>query len=664
MINFTLFRVKSSLALLALFFLSYSLIAQNKTRYKPKWYFGQSIGPNFNFYRGYTQRLNDNTFIPTPFQNGDGVKPYVSLFVEYVPNRKTGIMLNVAFDNRGGAFDEVMAPCDCPANLRTNLSYIAIEPSLKVKPFRGNFFVFGGPTILFNITKDFTYTQRFQPDVYSSFSRVRESLVGAQIGMGYDIPLSAPRNRTQIVLSPFASFHTDLGAAPRVNESWSIHTFRIGLALKMGAVKRAPKPAIQFIPVVPKVVAKEKILPNDVQFSVRAPKIIPPMHVVKEVLPLRNSVFFDKGSNEIPSRYHQISPSEAANFSEIKMLQTKPTYIEGNRSTRQMAVYHHILNIMGDRMRAFPKSTIDLVGSSHNNPAEGKLLAEKIKSYLIKTFGIDSSRITVTGRAFPIIPSEQKGGTKELDLLQEGDRRVDIMSTSEGIIEQVGNHPNTDMKHVDMVDNPRDPLDSHVIFTNLNASLLLKPWSVSLTDEKGVTQTFGPFSQDVVSVPGKTILGNNSYGNYTVIMAGITKDGNLVKKESFVSLRKGEEGAKVNGFRFSILFEFNQATTIASYTDFLTNVVAPKITPNSTVIIHGHTDSIGDETHNQKLSEERAFNVQLILEKYVLNQNVSQVKFESFGFGEQEPFSPFNNLYPEERFYNRCVIIDIVPPIE
>jgi len=30
-------------------------------------------------------------------------------------------------------------------------------------------------------------------------------------------------------------------------------------------------------------------------------------------------------------------------------------------------------------------------------------------------------------------------------------------------------------------------------------------------------------------------------------------------------------------------------------------------------------------------------------------------------YGEDEAMSPFENKYPEERFYNRTVIIDILP---
>jgi hypothetical protein len=37
------------------------------------------------------------------------------------------------------------------------------------------------------------------------------------------------------------------------------------------------------------------------------------------------------------------------------------------------------------------------------------------------------------------------------------------------------------------------------------------------------------------------------------------------------------------------------------------------------------------------------------------------VRFETYGFGEDISMSPFENNLAEERFYNRTVIIDIIP---
>ena len=122
-----------------------------------------------------------------------------------------------------------------------------------------------------------------------------------------------------------------------------------------------------------------------------------------------------------------------------------------------------------------------------------------------------------------------------------------------------------------------------------------------------------------------------------------------------------QKEAVTNGYRYSVLFGFDKANTIASYNKFLTDVVSPSIAPGSTVIIHGHTDVIGEEGYNHTLSHERAQQTQKILENALSRSGKSNVKFETLGFGEDLSRSPFDNSLPEERSYNRTVIIDIVP---
>lgn len=644
-----------SLALFAMLLSTVSVSGQKTERNQPRWFFGESVGMNLNYYRGISQNLNETTLIPVPFQKGDGIKPYASIFVEYKPYKKWGLLLNAAYDNRGGNFKDVLAPCNCPASLSTNLSYIAIEPSLKFVPFGSHFYVFGGPTFLFNINKEFVYKQLYQPDVHANYSQIRNNRIGAQAGAGVDIPLSAKSNLTQIVLSPFASFQTDLGATPRSIENWSIYTIRVGVALKIGAVKK------RSVTLQPLVIFRDLRSKKKIFFSVRAPKLLAPLRHVQEVLPLRNSIFFNLGSAEIPTRYKQISTVEARSFTEAQMVKNAPDNLGEGRSSRQMAIYHQILNITGDRLRADPKSTIFLVGSSDNNPVEGKVMAEKVRTYLVSKFLIDSSRIKTEGRSHPLIPSEQKGAVHELDLLHEGDRRVDIITNTSSIAEPVGNRKNRDLIAYDLNTLPVDPMDSQVIFTAENASTLLQSWTIQLTDEKGGIQQFGPFSDDIAAIAGNKILGDNRFGNYKVVMTGIHSDGLIEKKESFVSLLKAENDGPHENFRFSILFEFDQSKSIATYEDFLTKIVGPYLTDQAIVTIHGHTDIIGDATHNQKLSEQRAMEVKRILEKYIKGFPTRKVKFEALGLGEQESLSPFDNKFPEERFYNRCVIIDILP---
>jgi hypothetical protein len=289
----------------------------------------------------------------------------------------------VAYDNRGGKFDQVMAPCDCPANLSTNISYVAVEPSLRFAPFGSKFYLFGGPTISFNVTKAFTYTQQKQIDKRGDWSNIDKTVFSAQAGAGIDIPLSASNSVTQMRLSPFVSFLTDFGHDPRKVESWSVYTIRAGMALKFGKKRGvdAVKPAEKIIALTP--------IEKDVQFTVRAPKVVPLNRQVKETFPIRNSVFFNIGSTDIPGRYVLLNTAQAAAFKEAQLQEGQPNNLNNGRSARQLAVYHNILNIVGDRLRSNPQSTISLSGAADKNPAEGKMLAENIKNYLVTVFGIN-----------------------------------------------------------------------------------------------------------------------------------------------------------------------------------------------------------------------------------------------------------------------------------
>ncbi len=660
MLQYLIFKQKKAFLLVLLILAGFSLNAQTEKRVQPVWWFGLSGAANFNTYRGTTQMLNSNLSVPTAFHKGKGVRPYGSLLMEYRPNKTWGWMLNLAYDNRGGKFDEVMAPCNCPANLSTNLSYISVEPSLRIAPFSNAFYIFAGPTININLDKRFDYTQEKQPDTRADWSDIRKTMFGAQAGLGIDIPLSQLNSETQMTLSPFASFQTDLFQAPRKVESWSVYTVRAGIALKFGTGRKAaavkPAPEVTTLPGRTDTIT---ITEKSVQFTVRAPKVVPLIRKVKETFPLRNYVYFNLGSTEIPSRYVALSPTQAASFKEEQLQEGQPNNLNSGRSDRQLLVYHNILNITGDRMRANPGSSVTLIGASDKDPNEGRVLAENVKQYLVNNFGIAAERITTEGRDKPLIPGEQPGATKELDFLREGDRRVDIVSNSPELLLQVGGANSNFLRPVQITAFQDDPLDSHVIFRVQDDSQTLRSWSVNITPEKGMVQHYGPFYGNQASVAGKTILGNDVQGNYQIEMVGDAKDGTKVTKKSSVSLMKMED-AQQEGLRYSILFDFDKSKTITEYENFLQEMVAPLIPENGTVIIHGHTDIVGEDAYNLSLSKQRASDAQRILEKALAKSGKTGVKFESYGFGEDISMAPFENGLPEGRAYNRSVIIDII----
>jgi outer membrane protein OmpA-like peptidoglycan-associated protein len=144
-------------------------------------------------------------------------------------------------------------------------------------------------------------------------------------------------------------------------------------------------------------------------------------------------------------------------------------------------------------------------------------------------------------------------------------------------------------------------------------------------------------------------------------MTGKTKAGKTVTKEAAVDIALWTPPTNEEGMRFSVIYEFNESKAISIYEKYLNDIVIPKIPQNGMVIIHGHTDIIGEDSYNQKLSMARANNVKSILESGLQRAGRSDVKFQTSGSGEDESLSPFANKYPEERFYNRTVIIDIIP---
>ncbi|WOK04195.1 ice-binding family protein [Imperialibacter roseus] len=631
---------------------------------RPSWHFGVAAGGNFNFYRGTTQQLNDDLTVPTAFRHGKGLGLYVAPSIEfYKPDTRFGVILQGGYDSRKGSWDQVLTSCNCPADLSTNLGYISIEPSLRFAPFKSDFYLYAGPRFAFNRTSAFTYElginpafpeQAATPPVKGDFSNIEKTVISMQVGAGYDIQLSSVNHKTQFVLSPFASFQPQFGQDPRSTETWHNTTVRLGAALKFGKGKEI----IKDVPPVPEEMAAIGL--PEVQFTVVSPANIPIERRVRETFPLRNYVFFDLGSTEIPDRYVTINKTQVKDFKEDQLEVFTPKHLTG-RSDRGMVVYYNILNILGDRMGKNPQATINLVGSSRKSPEDGREMATTIKTYLVDVFGINAARISVDGRSKSKIPSQQPGGTEELVLLQQEDRRVSIESSSPALLMEFQSGPEAALKPVEFVAVQVAPIDSYVSFRVDGADEAFESWSLDIKDEQGKVQSFGPFTRELVNLPGKSILGTTPKGKYEVTMIGQTPDGKTVKKEATVNMVLWTPEVDEMGMRYSVIYEFNNSTAIAMYEKYLTEIVAPKIPHGGTVIIHGHTDVVGDAANNEKLSLARANDVKTILTKALSKAGRTDVTFKVLGFGEEERMMPFGNKWPEERFYNRTVLIDIIP---
>jgi outer membrane protein OmpA-like peptidoglycan-associated protein len=221
--------------------------------------------------------------------------------------------------------------------------------------------------------------------------------------------------------------------------------------------------------------------------------------------------------------------------------------------------------------------------------------------------------------------------------------------------------PYAPLRPVEIVAMQTAPLESYVFFTAQGASLAYTSWSLEIKDSKGTVQQYGPYTRERVTIPGKTILGTQPEGNYTVTMVGQVKGGTIVRKDTTVNMVLWTPAKTDEVMRFSIIYEFDESKATSIYEKYLTDIVIPKISAGGRVVLHGYTDIIGDEEHNQTLSLARANDVRNILTDGLAKTGKSGVNFEVYGFGEDQGLSPFENKYPEERFYNRTVIIDIMP---
>ncbi len=637
----------------------------------PKWFFGVAGAANFNFYDGTIRYLsedgyNNGPFVaPAAFHDGFGIKPFGAGLVEYLFNEKWGLTLKLGYDGRGGLWDEIMAPCDCPSELETNLSYFVFEPSLRYTPFSGGFHLFAGPRVSFNYQKDFKYTRDLQhtDGIWKHEGKlgdINEVLLSMQIGAGYDILLSKSTSKMKYILTPFVSFHPYFGQVPRDTDTWSVTTVRAGLAFKLGRGIAKPIP-IDIEPEVPDVDpdTEPEIAEPPVSFGVRPP-VLTERNITNEIFPLRNYIFFDEGSSNLPERYVYLSPTEAADFNEDD-LRNSVLFARPQQGSAQMLIYYNIMNILGDRMRENSNTSIRLVGSSAGiGPEIGRQQAEAVKQYLVSNFGIAAQRITTSGSDWPAIPSFRGSEQPDARLRIASDRRVEILTSSRELLMNGENALSGNLKPVMFARSDEGELDSHIVFNLSNAERYMENWFVELTSPTGESVELGPFTTSQESIPAYQILEVGGSGVYQVEMKGRSIEGLDISRETTVELMDVDI-VENHILRFSMLYEFDRSATPPAYKNYLVETIAQLIPENARVIINGHTDIIGDDDHNYNLSLQRARSAKLLIEEALTNLGITDVEFEVYGFGKNPEHAPFMNRLPEERFYNRTVIIDIVP---
>src|SRR5205814_3755975 len=117
---------------------------------------------------------------------------------------------------------------------------------------------------------------------------------------------------------------------------------------------------------------------------------------------------------------------------------------------------------------------------------DAEAMAMSIKTYLMNTFGVAGDRITTQGLDKPLIPSQHEGGTKDLVLLKQGDRRVSIESASPILLMEYQSGPGAPLRPVEI--NQEAPLESYVSVDVSNSKTEIVSWTLEFKDKTGRIQ--------------------------------------------------------------------------------------------------------------------------------------------------------------------------------
>lgn len=367
-----------------------------------------------------------------------------------------------------------------------------------------------------------------------------------------------------------------------------------------------------------------------------------------DVSPMLAHIYFAKGAGEISPQYLRFGgPGETAGFDEQKF-------------TGTIEKYYQDLNIIGKRLADNVAAKITLIGCNDNTGEEkgnrklSTRRAEAVRDYLQTVWNIPPERMTVAVRNLPAKPSSIK--------LKEGqaeNRRVEIVATEPAILA---------------------PIRSTYFTTGIDASTLaLRPeviapygidaWRVTAANASGtladMTGKGAPPKEMRIPLNRRDLKALAAGGDIMVKMTLKDRKGQSMVlaaapvKIDFIQTSQRlaqKQNLRVQEKYALVLFDFDKETIDTANQAIIDTIVSRIMTlPKATVAIVGHTDTIGTEKYNLKLSERRALAVYKLLAAGFGGDLADRIRHSGVG-----PNSPlFDNQSPEARTFNRTVTITL-----
>lgn len=392
--------------------------------------------------------------------------------------------------------------------------------------------------------------------------------------------------------------------------------------------------------------------------------------------PLLPYIFFDLNSSKMPARYILFtSSSQTAAFNDQRL------------TGGTLDKYYHTLNIYGYRLRNHPSVKLEINGcvDADNEDKNSSLMSDRaqvIYNYFRDIWGISEERMTITtqkGKGWPDVRSNPKDS---LGIVEN--RRVELrFSGGDGddrwLVERpiYSNDPTYSPSPYEVTFGLKNGIDNEIVASRrVEVTWNGKPWNVlkevGVTDASKVWDWTSMQGEPHPPVPEGSLrdVGKKemALSPFEAVLIVTSKNGQECKSDPkpipvrFVTstvLNAGAANADSTYEKYNlILFPFDKFIAGPMNERILQEYVYRRVKPSSVVTIEGHTDVVGMDDHNLRLSQNRSRTV------YDLLNKASKGKYgimNSRGTGEEEPL--YRNELPEERFFNRTVQVRISTPL-
>jgi outer membrane protein OmpA-like peptidoglycan-associated protein/Mg-chelatase subunit ChlD len=397
------------------------------------------------------------------------------------------------------------------------------------------------------------------------------------------------------------------------------------------------------------VVSYRFIVPPSGSLAFTSPELTIEEVTTIDSAPLLNHIYFATGQSELSGdRYRLFAKQDlTAGFDETHLKDA-------------MEKYHNVLNIIGRRLQNHSEATIRLVGCNSDSGAEkgrsdlSRSRAEAVRAYLRYIWGIDPARIAVEQRNLPAVPSANRTPEGRAE-----NQRVEIYSEQPAILDTVNS------VYVQKVCN----VNQLCIKPAVQSEAGIADWQVKLLcgDREIKTMQGQGALPDQWTIPltAAVLEDISSCGTLGARMTASDHEANVLDTGPATALpvkfmRRTEQMAQVQGYKVKeqyalILFDYDSAAIKARNQAIAERIIARiKEVPDAMVSIVGHTDTIGDEAYNIKLSERRAQAVRQVMAEA---SGLSPDRLVVSGVGPREPL--YDNSLPEGRSLNRTVTVTL-----